>query len=140
MSNPFYNAPSVHCGPLPKPRSLQRQLCPLARSNAILALRTKVRLSIAFLIAISSFAAPVGAGTAFVRVSPRDHRYLELTDGTPYIPIGLNMISPPGTKAGEEAALRGMEAWLASLSANSCSWRVIAASTASGNASRLLVL
>ncbi len=53
----------------------------------------------------------------FVRVSPRDHRYLETSDGTPYVPIGLNMISPPG--AGDEAAaLRGMEAWLDSLAAN----------------------
>ena len=40
---------------------------------------------------------------AFVRVSPRNHRYLELSDGTPYVPIGLNMISPRGdfdTQAG----------------------------------------
>jgi hypothetical protein len=56
--------------------------------------------------------------SAFVRVSPRDARYLELTDGTPYIPIGLNMISPPRVKAGEAEALRGMESWLESLSSN----------------------
>ena len=53
-----------------------------------------------------------------MRVSPRDHRYLELTDGKPYIPIGLNMISPPITRRGEDEALRGMEAWLAALSSN----------------------
>jgi hypothetical protein len=56
--------------------------------------------------------------SAFVRVSPRDHRYLELSDGSPYIPNGLNMISPPSTRGGEEEALRGMEGWLASLSSN----------------------
>ncbi len=65
-------------------------------------------------------AAPVpGApADAFVRVSPRDRRYLELTDGTPYIPIGLNMVSPPNVKAGEDAALAGMDEWLTSLSSN----------------------
>lgn len=33
-----------------------------------------------------------GMGQEFVRVSPRDGRYLELTDGRPYIPVGLNRI------------------------------------------------
>ncbi len=31
----------------------------------------------------------------FVRVSPRDTRYFELTDGTPYVPIGFNLVGPP---------------------------------------------
>ena len=48
-------------------------------------------------------AAPTTSGAksnaaAFVRVSPRDPRYFELSNGRPYIPIGLNMIAPwPGT-------------------------------------------
>ncbi|MGA2497510.1 MAG: hypothetical protein ABSH20_07200 [Tepidisphaeraceae bacterium] len=29
----------------------------------------------------------------FVRVSPRDPRYLELTDGTPFIPNGPNLVA-----------------------------------------------
>lgn len=48
----------------------------------------------------------------FVRVSPRDPRYFELSDGQPYIPIGLNMIRPPGND------LAGMEVWFRKLSAN----------------------
>ncbi|MDR2919258.1 MAG: cellulase family glycosylhydrolase [Tannerella sp.] len=32
---------------------------------------------------------------AFVRVCARDNKYLELTDGRPYIPIGLNFCWPP---------------------------------------------
>src|SRR5690349_6906479 len=64
------------------------------------------------------FAQPIDSHSAVVRVSPRDHRYLELIGGKPYIPIGLNMISPPDVRRGEEEALRGMEEWLASLSAN----------------------
>ncbi|MFW6061493.1 MAG: cellulase family glycosylhydrolase [Planctomycetota bacterium] len=49
----------------------------------------------------------------FVRVSPRDSRYLELTDGTPYVPIGLNMIRPP---KGE--GLEGLARWLDKLAAS----------------------
>jgi Cellulase (glycosyl hydrolase family 5) len=58
---------------------------------------------------------PQGAGTAiaFVRGSSRDARYFELADGTPYIPIGLNMIAPPGNEG-----LPGLEAWMAQLEAN----------------------
>ena len=57
------------------------------------------------------------AASDYVRVSPRDPRYLELTSGAPYIPIGLNMIAPPRA-AGEEEALKGMEAWLRQLASN----------------------
>ena len=31
----------------------------------------------------------------FVRVSPRDSRYFELTDGRPYVPVGFNLVGPP---------------------------------------------
>ncbi len=33
---------------------------------------------------------------AFVQVSKRNPRYFELSNGKPYIPIGLNMVAPPG--------------------------------------------
>ncbi len=56
------------------------------------------------------------AGQPYVRVSPRDPRYFELSDGRPYIPIGLNMISPPGGT--EKEALAGMDDWLRRLSEN----------------------
>jgi hypothetical protein len=63
-------------------------------------------------------AAPlVAAESSYVRVSPRDHRYLELSDGKPYIPVGLNMISPPYAKT-EEESLRGLDGWLSNLSSN----------------------
>jgi len=32
---------------------------------------------------------------SFVRVSPRDHRYFELSNGSPYIAIGFNLVGPP---------------------------------------------
>ncbi len=50
---------------------------------------------------------------AFVRVSARDPRYFELSDGRPYVPIGLNMIAPPSRDS-----LDGMAAWLDNLAAN----------------------
>ena len=56
--------------------------------------------------------------TPFVRVSPRDQRYLELTDGSPYIPIGLNMISPPEGARGDEAGLNAFGNWLEKLAHN----------------------
>jgi hypothetical protein len=55
-------------------------------------------------------------GEAYVRVSPRDPRYFELSDGRPYIPIGLNMIAPPG--GSEKESLAGMDAWMRKLSEN----------------------
>lgn len=54
------------------------------------------------------------AAEDYVRVSPRDHRYLELSSGAPYIPIGLNLIAPP--RAGSiEDSLRIYESWLEAL-------------------------
>lgn len=50
----------------------------------------------------------------FVRVSPRDSRYMELSDGTPYIPNGLNMISPQGLRTTEEG-LAQMDRWMKAL-------------------------
>jgi hypothetical protein len=62
---------------------------------------------------VSSLSLTSKSAAAFVRVSPRDPRYFELSDGTPYVPIGLNMIAPPG-----DEGLPGMEAWMRQLSTN----------------------
>jgi len=75
-----------------------------------------MRLSVVLLMLLWALPARAEPVDAFVRVSPRDRRYLELTDGTPYIPVGLNMIAPPNIKAGEETALAGLDDWLTSLS------------------------
>lgn len=64
--------------------------------------------------AVSAAAAPVS--NAFVRVSTRDRRYLELSDGSPYIPIGPNLIAPPGRDPA--AGLKTYEGWLDKLAAN----------------------
>lgn len=52
------------------------------------------------------------AETTYVRVSKADARYFELEDGSPYIPIGLNLIAPPGS------GLQGMEEWMQRLAEN----------------------
>ena len=54
----------------------------------------------------------------FVRVSPRDCRYLELSDGTPYIPTGINMIHPRWHQNEEIDGFAEMEGWMKSLSEN----------------------
>ncbi|MGA2617228.1 MAG: cellulase family glycosylhydrolase [Thermoguttaceae bacterium] len=57
------------------------------------------------------------AMTQYVRVSPRDSRYLELSDGTPYIPNGLNVIHPWGDVSIEEG-LAQMDRWMKALADN----------------------
>jgi hypothetical protein len=81
-------------------------------------LGAKFLVGFSVLFGLAPLAAPADSSGAYVRVSPRDRRYLELSDGSPYIPIGLNMIAPPNTRDGDEQALRGMEEWIASLSKN----------------------
>ncbi|MBN2136291.1 MAG: cellulase family glycosylhydrolase [Sedimentisphaerales bacterium] len=53
---------------------------------------------------------------SFVRVSPGDSRYFELSNGRPFIPVGLNMIAPWGKNADE--SLARMADWIDKLSAN----------------------
>lgn len=62
------------------------------------------------------------AGEAFVRVSPRDARYLELSNGQPYIPIGLNMVGPDAKSSDEAGGLRCMETWFQKLSTNGANY------------------
>jgi hypothetical protein len=52
----------------------------------------------------------------FVQVSARDARYFELSNGRPFIPIGLNMIAPWGTD--EADSLSRMDRWMKQLSDN----------------------
>ena len=58
---------------------------------------------------------------AYVRVSPRDPRYFELSDGQRYVPIGLNLaVSPTGVKLGvsQVGELPDYERWFRRLSEN----------------------
>ncbi|MCF7973351.1 MAG: cellulase family glycosylhydrolase [Phycisphaerae bacterium] len=52
----------------------------------------------------------------FVQVSQQDSRYFELSNGSPYVPIGLNMIAPWGQD--EADALSRMDQWMNQLSEN----------------------
>jgi hypothetical protein len=61
-------------------------------------------------------ALPADAAGNFIRVSRRDPRYLEQSDGSPYIPIGLNLIAPPQRDGA--AGLRQYETWLDKLRAS----------------------
>lgn len=58
--------------------------------------RTKIILPVLAGLALSSFAAAQQDDLAsFVTVSPRDNRYFELSNGSPYIPNGFNLVGPP---------------------------------------------
>jgi len=65
---------------------------------------------------VSRAADPQPDNQCFVKVSARDNRYFELTNGRPFVPIGLNMIAPRG--GNEQEALKGMEQWISNLSEN----------------------
>ena len=68
-------------------------------------------------IACMSDMAAADDGRAFVRVSARDPHYFELSDGSAYIPIGLNMIHPQWN-ANETDGLAQMNTWIKNLSEN----------------------
>jgi hypothetical protein len=60
----------------------------------------KARFRAALVVVALWTAAALGAQTmpdtnAFVRVSPRDPRYFELSNGQPYLPNGLNLVGSP---------------------------------------------
>lgn len=60
---------------------------------------------------------PAGNKMPFVRVSPRDGRYFELTDGRPFIPVGLNIVGTWPSDP-EEDGLARMEKWIDALAKN----------------------
>ena len=77
-------------------------LAPLLRSLPLF--RWSVPPLIIFTQGISMLTAADLSPTAddlksFVRVSPRDNRYFELSNGHSYVPIGLNLIAPDGLLA-----------------------------------------
>ena len=59
----------------------------------------------------------LAADTAFVRVSPRDARYFELSNGQPYIPMGLNVIAPDAKTEDTAAGLQCFERWFQQIAA-----------------------
>ena len=77
--------------------------------------RALARAGAVWLLMSTAVLAAAPSDEAFVRVSPRDARYLELSDGKPYIPIGLNLIAP---NTRDEEGLARMEQWLQELGAH----------------------
>jgi len=71
-----------------------------------------LRICAALVVSFGTCSAPASEQAAFVRVSPRDPRYFELSDGRPYVPIGLNLAV---SRTGE---LTDYERWFRRLSEN----------------------
>jgi hypothetical protein len=79
-----------------------------------------VRLALAAAVLVGGLASAADQD-AYVRVSPRDTRYFELSNGSRYVPIGLNLaMSPTGVKLGVSrvAELPDYERWFRRLSEN----------------------
>lgn len=55
----------------------------------------------------------------FIQVSKKNPSYFSFTDGTTYIPVGINMINPSGRNEGNpDSAFAEIEEWMKNLSAN----------------------
>lgn len=61
---------------------------------------------------------PSAATANYVEVSPDNPAYFQLSDGTPYIPIGINMINPNYPVYSTDSALNEIETWMKNLSEN----------------------
>lgn len=84
-------------------------------SVSLIVMKTKSHsLGVCIVLCLLSYQYLIAADE-YVRVSQRDFRYLELSDGKPYIPIGLNLIHPDTRP---EDGLARMEEWLKKLSSN----------------------
>jgi hypothetical protein len=54
----------------------------------------------------------------FVQVSPKNNHYLALSNGEPFIPIGLNLVAPDTSVSEESAGMLQFEQWMDKLSRN----------------------
>ncbi len=54
----------------------------------------------------------------YVEISPDNPAYFQLSDGSPYIPIGINMINPNYPINDPDSALLEVETWMKNLSEN----------------------
>jgi hypothetical protein len=58
-------------------------------------------------------------GHGYIGISSNNPSYFQFSDGTPYIPVGINMISPGGKYGNNpDSALYEMEQWMSRLSGN----------------------
>jgi hypothetical protein len=62
---------------------------------------------------------PPRGSKGYIGVSQADHRYFSYSDGTPYIPVGINMINPSFRNHGNpDSAFIEIEGWMKNLSEN----------------------
>lgn len=67
-----------------------------------------------FLIALSS-----AAQKRYIEISKSNPSYFAFSDGTTYIPVGINMINPSGRNGKDpDSAFAEIESWMRNLSEN----------------------
>jgi hypothetical protein len=75
--------------------------------------------AIVCLLLICSATLTVHAQNRYIRVSTTNPSYFSYSDGTTYIPVGINMINPSGkSEENPETAFAEIEEWMKNLSAN----------------------
>ena len=57
-------------------------------------------------------------GQGYIQVSRENPAYFQYSDGTPYVPVGINMVSPGGDIQNPDSALMEFGMWMKSLSEN----------------------
>lgn len=72
-----------------------------------------------FLVGCRESAPPPLKAPGYIQISENNPDYFALADGSPYIPVGINMINPSGKNHGNpDSALLEIESWMKNLSAN----------------------
>ena len=58
------------------------------------------------------------SGQGYIQISSENPAYFQYSDGTPYIPVGINMVSPGGRYHNPDSALMEFGLWMKKLSEN----------------------
>lgn len=71
------------------------------------------------LACLSSYAQPSASGERFIEVSKINPAYFAYSDGSPFIPVGINLINPSGKYGNKpDSAFYEIEQWMKNLSDN----------------------
>ena len=71
-----------------------------------------------YIIIAAMFINLAASAQRYVEVSKNNPAYFALSDGTTYIPIGINLINPGGGGSNADTAFAEIEAWMKNLSEN----------------------
>jgi hypothetical protein len=88
---------------------------PTELMRASMGFRRSCGLGVAIVACLANMSVRSEETMPYVRVSTRNPSYFELSDGRPFIPIGLNLIAPSGPEA---QGMERMESWMKDLASH----------------------